>query len=368
LPGNPLAKLAAHEESDAEAQRDAIVQAVAIAIRALREPYYSAARDHFGFEDTDLNTKPLGKVERETNAARHLGRTSQAWYYKAGRGPNYLDKTPSEYVIALVTAALCGAPDPETYLAIAAPRAKADTPAPALLHPRRRVWPRPALAGMATLIIVVASAAALGAFSAGGRADTLPTPGSVIDASTGKVSPPGSSSAHVAGTTSQLLEAGAYLCVTHQGVCVSRSAMDRRGVAKGILHLRLALFGQGNAPIPAITLHAHKRTRITGTDVSVTTTWREASSASASPKNASISSDILVRFADLSNFYLKYIPGTTYLSRNSQGGSDRLITRLPDGLFSPAGITLSDLPVSPPGCYDCYQSVVRLIDFSMDVI
>ncbi len=91
--------------------------AIGAAMRVLPEPFYGAARDHFGFTDTATDEKAIGKVERERLAAYHLGRTTHRWYYQSGRSADYQGRTPSEYVIALVTYALCGIADPVAYIA-----------------------------------------------------------------------------------------------------------------------------------------------------------------------------------------------------------------------------------------------------------
>jgi hypothetical protein len=106
-----FAELGAGSDADLDVRRDAIEQALAAAIKSLPDPFYIAALEHFGLEDK--GEKPLGKVAREERAAAVLER-SHRWYVEAGRSNDYLGMTPSRYVIALVTFALCGNPDPIT--------------------------------------------------------------------------------------------------------------------------------------------------------------------------------------------------------------------------------------------------------------
>jgi hypothetical protein len=111
---NELVAIGVGSEVDADARRDAVDAAIREAIKQLPEPYYAAALAHFGADDE--GEKTLGKGGREEAAAAVLGRSGK-WYFNAGRSAKYLDKTPSEYVIALVTCALGGIADPVSHLA-----------------------------------------------------------------------------------------------------------------------------------------------------------------------------------------------------------------------------------------------------------
>jgi hypothetical protein len=138
-----LAAIGTGSETDVDARRDAVDAAIRAAIKRLPEPFYAAAQAHFGADDE--GEKPLGKGDREEAAAAVLGRSGR-WYVQVGRSTKYLDKTPSEYVVALVTCALGGIADPTSHLAqraLSEPSADGEVATQAeALAVRRRLLPR----------------------------------------------------------------------------------------------------------------------------------------------------------------------------------------------------------------------------------
>lgn len=350
-------------EPDLGAQKEAIVSAIAAAIRVLHDPDYSAARHHFGFTDTDEDSKPLGKVERETKAACCYGRESQAWYYKAGRSSAFYDKTPSEYVIALVTAALCGAADPQACVA--------------QLH-ASSLQPRPTAAGRiptgrrlgVLLLVLVGLCLALVVLAEPGptkRPRQLPAAGSVVNATSGEVV--GAPFHRVRPPSPGGVTLGFQLdaCVEDaHGGCRYESAAHTRADLGDVVRFRLRLDEEYLSPVSELKLSATAISRVRDAEVVVVAEWNPPGGGH-SVESTSVSTVIQLPegFGGTGTHYLSYVVGSTrlYAPPHTADGEGELIARLPDGLFGSQGITFTAVPP----CRACKNHDTRNVTFLMRV-
>jgi hypothetical protein len=108
-----LTELDPSARADPDATITAISAMTEAAIRSLPNPYRDAALDHLGFTDQGPGD-PLFLGARQALAAKAWGRSS-GWYRKPQR--QYNGMKPSDYVVALVTCAFCGIPDPLAFVA-----------------------------------------------------------------------------------------------------------------------------------------------------------------------------------------------------------------------------------------------------------
>lgn len=353
-----LGELGAGSEADVDARRDAVEPAVVAAIKGLPHPYYTTALEHFGLDDT--GEKPLGKVAREENAAAVLER-SQRWYFEAGRSPDYLGKTPSEYIIALVTVALCGIPDPVAYLAREAASDRLSDPAetePTLPTPRervrRRAFSRPTLicfAAVAALALIGVGAWGLAALR--GSASAIPPPGSIVDATNGKVYPPQASGRlAVASAASLDTENMVRFCdpaITHP--CAFLGVLSEPSTARvdDRLNFRLYLRNPDATPISLLKLRvfweeARKAifVELKWLGVATKRTHSFERELAGRPEPMSEKFGFHVTFTGAYGNSLAYIPGTTAIYTAPQEGVGNKIARLPDGIMD-TGIAISEV-------------------------
>jgi hypothetical protein len=108
-----LAGLGAKARADPDAELKAIDSVLEAAIKTLRNPYRTAALDHFGFTDESTG-RGLYQGTREGRAVQAFG-LGVDWYRKPHR--KYFGMKTSEYVIALAACAFCGIAEPIAYIA-----------------------------------------------------------------------------------------------------------------------------------------------------------------------------------------------------------------------------------------------------------
>ena len=355
-----FAQLGAGSEADVDARRDAVELAVIAAIKSLPHPYYTTALEHFGLDDT--GAKPLGKGAREKHAAAVLEK-GQRWYSEAGRSPAYLDKTPSEYVIALVTAALCGAADPQACVA--------------QLH-ASSLQPRPTAAGRiltgrrlgVLLLVLVGLCLALVVLAEPGptkRPRQLPAAGSVVNATNGEVV--GAPSHRVRPPSPGGVTLGFQLdaCVEDaHGGCRYESAAHTRADLGDAVRFRLRLDEEYLSPVSELKLSATAISRVRDAEVGVVAEWNPPGGG---PSVESTSVSTVIQLPESSGGtgtrYLSYVVGSTrlYAPPHTADGEGELIARLPDGLFGSQGITFTAVPP----CRACKSYDTRNVTFLMRV-
>jgi hypothetical protein len=358
-------------EADPHAGADAIDAAIKRAITSLPRPFAEAALEQFGLVYVDPVSTPYGKGDREERAAVHLGRTTQRWYDMPNKG--YGGMKPREYVVALVAAALCDVPEPLAFLAtrradsLATPAADLDGAiephSPAARFGRRR---RVLGATVAVLGIAVA-AALLASHGSGGRAPSVPQLGSVVNAATGKVSPPGSLHGRPALSGGQI-ENGPILraCVlTAAGCKYPKGGQPTIAKVGDTLRFRLRVFDPNREGLSELKVSVWTSSVRNPNPVVVILEWPRGLANGTGIE--SIAPSTTIRFADGKSHGLRYVAGSSGLyapsSHTSEGPS---LARLPDGLFSSGGITLTEVG-APRGCWDCELAYVRYIDFSQQV-
>ncbi len=352
-------------ETDADTRRYAIEQAVEAAIRSLPETFRDAAFADFGTGDYWEASK-----RKRAEAAGAAFNKSYRWYEELGRSTTYHGKTPREYVTALVTCALCDISDPVSYLAREAASSNGLLGVSiAEMAPTRgpRLEPRSVAVAVGALALAIVTAAALGAFSTGSNEPRLPSPGSIVNAATGRVSPPGSLPVHPAVTSGQLGGGTSVLtaCIQTGDECrfppAGQPTLARPG---DMLRLRLRLHDGEEQPISELRVTVS--TEPHGAEVQTTALleWPGVLSRDAGGIE-SIGVSARVKFADGKPHKLTYIPATSELLDRSSG-SYRLLARLPEGLFGTGGIVLTNVG-SPHGCWDCDLAYVRYIAFNMRV-
>jgi hypothetical protein len=357
-----LLALGAGSENDVDAQRDAVEEGVMAAIKSLPHPYYTAAGKHFGLDDHDA--KPLGKIDREQEAATALDGKSQRWYFEAGRSAKYLDKTPSQYVIALVACALYGIADPVSYLSRQATTTEAQSPdtplepTPPLRDRRRRV--RLLVLLVAVVFFAAVVAAVSGFFNIHGRESPLPPIGSIIDASSGKASP--KHTALASSASYGAIEGGNILRACDAAItqpCEDPAGEGIYAKPGDTLKFRLYLKNRFNGPIQLLKVRFTWEQQKSFATAAVD--WTKAPSHHTAPDEAVDS--IEISFTDHHGHQLIYIPGSSALYSISGEGPRARLARLPDGIMSSNGIQLADFG-PPASCFDCIPAYDRIIEFS----
>ncbi|HYM46563.1 MAG TPA: hypothetical protein VES65_10465 [Solirubrobacteraceae bacterium] len=355
-----LASFDGDTEADANAAADAIEVAIKQAIDLLPSPYQEAAREQFGFGQREPDGTIPKQKEREERAARQLGRRSQRWYSQPNREHEGLQ--PRDYVAGLVATVLLGEP-------LGTPQPKPAQAAAAHEQPParrgRRLSRRVAiLASAGLLVLALAIATASGIFAAA-RSPHVPRPGSVVDASSGHVYPPGtpiSPSTEPVGA----IEGGSVLhgCDTSIAPFQQASSWETVPIARAgdLMRFRVLLKNRDNAPIPLVRVSASWEAN-KAPSVSTTLYW----GAGAGKKGMSFSDSIEVLFTDHESHRLTYVPGSTAMYTQVQGQPEKLIARLPDGIMGSNGILLTNLG-PPTTCFECINTYARVIEFSAHVV
>lgn len=365
------AELDGTDRARQDLERDAIQAAIETAIKSLPHPYSSAALDRFGF--TDDGKLPSGKGVLEKRAIQHFPRIGTTrWWTKPQR--KYSDLSPHNYVVALVTCALCGIADPAAFLAerhpspadgVAAEPEPADQPQAGDLRTGSRA--RAIAAGVAaSLGLAVAAWAIWG--SGGGRSDAraIPPQGSVVDAQTGKVSPASSLPAHPAATGGQL--GGGHIihaCVVGPTGCAyPLKGQPVIAAPRDVVHVDLVLHNPEAAPLSEAKLSVAVTRQVASGVVTASYEWPNGNRNSAGIETI-FSYPLTVAFADHKAHVLRYVDGSSLLY--SSYGEGHLLAHLPNGVVSVGGITLTDIG-APRSCWDCDLTYIRYVVFSMKVV
>jgi hypothetical protein len=323
-----------------DAEAEAIEAAIEVAISGLADPFRSAALDHFGY--TDEKVEPRKKGEREELAAKSFAR-SDRWYRKPAGAP-FGERTPRDHIVALVTAALTGPREAQ----------QRATPRP------RREW----AIGAAVLLALVAIPVVLVSTDSGGTAQAVPPPGSVVDASNGKVvsaSLPSSPR-----ETEGAIEGGHLVtgCLWGSGSCLY--PLKGQPVVAGagqVVRFNIRLHDTTAAPVAEVKLEAYERRDAADVAISVTAEFPGGGTEQGGRAWAS-SQPVVVRFRDAKPHTLSIVRGSTALYDAS--ATPRMLGRLPEGVFGAGGITLTNVG-APRSCWDCDRNYIRYVFFEMRV-
>jgi hypothetical protein len=363
-------------QTDLNAAADAIEAAIRLAIETrLSSPYLDAALEHFGLiAHPDLGATPLSLGDREELAAKKLGRTTQRWYTTPGKEHDGLK--PRDYVVALVTCALCGIDDPISYIAdreqdgapIEADIASAESHLKLRQHgtySRRTVL---IAAAIATVMLIGAGVWMFSTASGGGKGDALATPplGSVVDAQTGKVSPASSLPAHPAATAGQL--GGGHTiqaCIVGRTGCAyplrGQPVMARPG---DILLVNLTLHNPDATPLSEAKISVAVSRQAAGDKIFSSYEWPDGN-RNSDDIETTFSTALVISFTDHQAHGLSYVPGSSVLYDSL--GEGHPLAHLPDGVVSIGGITLTDVG-APRSCWDCDLTNIRYVVFEMKVV
>lgn len=323
-----------------DAEAEAIEAAIELAISGLADPFRSAARDYFAYTDEKL--EPRTKGQREQLAAKHFGRGDR-WYRKPAGAP-FGERTPRDHIVALVTAALTGPSEPQQ-------RATSR---------RRRVWAIVA----AVLLALVAIPIVLVATDDSGTAQAVPPPGSVVDASNGKVvsaSLPNSRREHEGAIEGGRLLTG---CLLGSGPCLYPPKGQPVVASAGqVVRFNVRLHDTTPAPVAEVKLEAYERRDAADVAISVTDEFPGGGTEQGGRAGSS-SAPVVVRFRGARPHTLHMIPGSTALYDAAE--TPRMLGRLPEGIFAAGGITLTNVG-APRSCWDCDRNYTRYVFFEMRV-
>jgi hypothetical protein len=372
-------------QADVNAAADAIEAAIRLAIeKRLSSPYLDAALEHFGFiAHPELGQTPLNRGDREEQAALKLGRTTKRWYTTPNK--EYDGLKPRDYVVALVTCALCGVPNPMTSVGRRetgiAPPMSSDQPSSVASGRNSRTWVRPALLLAGSTILIAGVVAGLIATGFPGSESTpderaltqaiqdgsIPTPiGWAVDAQTGEPVSPASLPKQLGRDGGQLGGGDVFWsCVNASTPCrIPKRGQPTYASAGDRLLMRLRLHDPSSEALAKVRVWISIRTGGDSTALTANMEW-----PTTTPNRfGSTSATTTVRFRDGKPHGLAYVPRSAMLYDSSQeaGPEGRLIARLPEGLMSYGGIILTD--VGPPrGCWDCDLAYVRYVVFNMRV-
>jgi hypothetical protein len=355
-----LARFDGDVEADLQAGADAIDAAIKSAIASLPKQFSEAALEQFGFTYRDPIATPYGKGDRELRAARALGRTTQRWYDQ----PNkiYGGVKPRDYVVALVTCALCGVRDP---LAFSAEREQGtndqrvdprDAPRPSLrLLIARYRWQ--VVLGLVLLVCAAALAIALGESAQ----QHIGTPTVSLGAPKRRRGGPSLGEEEV--------RISLDACTPISGCRTGSSKLPV--VARPVDHVTFELhIGDSySEPITTMKLLASTIAHEGLVEVTITADWTMPLPPGGLASGSSTARVTIGRSRLSVLPSLKYVSGTTQLYRPLAGDTaeEEPSLMLPDGLFSPSGLTLKQIGPQRR-CKGCKPITVGSIHFSMQPV
>jgi hypothetical protein len=226
-------------------------------------------------------------------------------------------------------------------------------------------------AGIAALLSIVAVALGIGSAVAeaphGSSASGATGAGIAVNAASGKVE----RSPHIAAPTGSAdIDGGTILhgCdLSRERTCQFDSPYKELVVQKGdILLFQMLLHNSGWTPVPYAKFFVVAGPRLEvkppGVGVALTIAW--PSKGDPTEAERPLVSPVKVRLATPTRygFHLHYIRGSTILERRNHS----VIARLPDGLFSPLGLALTNIGALK-GCFDCNDQYDRFVGFKMRV-
>jgi hypothetical protein len=351
-----------------DARANAIEAAIEAAINTLPDPFRTAALDHFAF--TDDKPTPRTKGERERLAAKSFSKGDR-WYRKPTS--RYYDLSPQDYVIALVAAALCGVADPVAFTAGRESDAnngaaiEAELPAPiARRHATRYRW-LAALGGVLAVSVTVVVIAQPG----GGHSSRWQGGTSTVSISDPRrierlLGPPTSIVEPAESGRIDLEECTAARCrKTPTQEPPPRKPTDPR--LPKIFHFTLEILGSYRDEIKSMNLKASSTVEEGSNSVTAVARW--SSPISSQIETHASTASVATPTQTASGLpHLEYVAGSTELYERRAGGSsgEVPIFKLPDGLFSPAGLTLTHVGFARqcrPSTRDCPLVVVAIIHF-----
>lgn len=200
-----------------------------------------------------------------------------------------------------------------------------------------------------------------------GNAAAIPLLGSIIDASTGKLYPPGEADGPLIAPYGSI-EKGNILSFCDPEItnpCTFPTAVSVYARPGDALLFRLRLQDRFNGPIPLVKIIVSwdKSTSFMTAHLA----WRVPHSKGSIPEN--YSDGVQISFTDPAVHNFTYTPGSSVLyaaSRENTEDIGKRLARLPDGIMGNAGITLKD--VGPPAsCFDCTRAYIRVVEFSAHV-
>jgi hypothetical protein len=332
-----LGALDATARASPDAETNAIEAAIEAAIRTLRDPFRTAALDQFAY--TDDKHIPRTKGERETLAAKSFSKGDR-WYRKASR--HYHGLSPQDYVIALVTFALCGAPDPIASVArresgvddIAATDGDAPTSTAQRFVQYR--W-RASLGGALALCVVILALTLLGHGRDHVNTSTVNIGGAFAQAPK-RAGPTFDTGEEFAGIT---LKA----CTTMAG-CSDPSAKPVVTQRPGdVVSFRLDIEASYQEPIAIMNLAASTAPHNGFTEVTVVAEWKPPLATTAIETRTATVRVALQGPTPSGLPRLDYVPGTTklYTLIATPVPEEVPFLKLPDGLFASSGITLEQI-------------------------
>jgi hypothetical protein len=221
-----------------------------------------------------------------------------------------------------------------------------------------------ALCGLA--IALIAGATVLGLLADSSATEAL-TSGWAVNAASGEIE----DSPHIAAPTgSAQIDGGDFLrgCdLSRERTCRFDSPPKEMVVHRGdTLQFLMLLHNSGWTPVPYAKFFVDAGPRLEvkppGIGVALTIAWPVKGDLSEAERLFAYPVKVRLATPAPHGFHLRYIRGSTILQRRNHS----VIARLPDGLFSPLGLALTNIGALK-GCFDCNDQYDRFVGFKMRV-